>query len=234
MPVRPRAATAKPVDPQFSPDTLKFLKALGFHQNKAWFEENRALYESAVRAPMLATIAATAEAFAKKGIPFTGEPRTAMMRIHRDVRFARDKRPYNTHAAMMLTRDGSRQSRGRFYLGIEADEIVMAAGFWQPEPADLAAFRRAIAARPARFLAMQAALKKGKLALDASETLTRNPSGYPDPDPRIEKALRLKSFYTRRTLEPEDVFDRGRLVKALCAYAMDTLPLHVFGWQVLE
>ena len=34
------------------PQTLPFFKALGFHQTKAWFEENRAIYETQVKAPL--------------------------------------------------------------------------------------------------------------------------------------------------------------------------------------
>ena len=36
----------------FGPKALPFLKALGFHQTKEWFEANRATYESDLKTPL--------------------------------------------------------------------------------------------------------------------------------------------------------------------------------------
>ena len=38
----------------FGPKALAFFEALKFHQDKAWFEENRGLYDSDVLEPMVA------------------------------------------------------------------------------------------------------------------------------------------------------------------------------------
>ena len=38
----------------FGPQTLPFLKALGFHQNREWFEDNRDIYETELREPLAA------------------------------------------------------------------------------------------------------------------------------------------------------------------------------------
>ena len=40
----------------FGPKALPFLKALKFHQSKAWFDENKALYENDLLAPMVALL----------------------------------------------------------------------------------------------------------------------------------------------------------------------------------
>jgi uncharacterized protein (TIGR02453 family) len=182
---------------------------------------------------MIATVEAVVGALAKRKLPFTGDPRTAIMRIHRDVRFTKDKRPFNAHTAMMLSRDGRRDSLGKFYLHVDPKGSFLAAGFWRPEPADLQRLRRAIVARPARFLAMQGALKKAGLALDPEDQLTRRPSGFAELDPRIEAAVRLKSFFVLLELAPSVVMDRAALVKAATDFAAGSMPLTRFGWDVL-
>lgn len=217
----------------FSADTFRFLKALDFHQDRAWFQANREMYEQTVRSPMVATVDAVTAVMRRRKLPFLGDPRTAILRIHRDVRFTKDKRPFNAYAAMMLTRTGRRESEGKFYLQIDPKGSFVAAGFYRPAPADLLKLRRAIAARPARFLAMQAALKRGGLALDPEEQLTRRPSGFAEPDPRIEAAIRLKSFFVLRNLATADIVDPAVLTTACVGFAAAAMPLMRFGWDVL-
>ncbi|MCW5745450.1 MAG: DUF2461 domain-containing protein [Alphaproteobacteria bacterium] len=226
-------AQAEPGASGFSAETLRFLKALDFHQDRGWFQAHRALYERVVRSPMIATVEAVVGGLARRKLPFTGDPRSAIMRIHRDVRFTRDKRPFNAHTAMMLSRSGRRESIGKFYLQVDPRGSFLAAGFYRPEPADLLRLRRAIVARPGRFLAMQQALKKAGLALDPEDQLTRRPSGFADLDPRIDAAVRLKSFFVLRDLAEPEVLDRSVLVKAAGDFAAASMPLMRFGWDVL-
>ena len=40
----------------FSPEALKFLRGLARHNDRAWFEPRKAIYERDVKAPMLALI----------------------------------------------------------------------------------------------------------------------------------------------------------------------------------
>jgi uncharacterized protein (TIGR02453 family) len=217
----------------FSADTFRFLKALDFHQDRAWFQQNRDMYERTVRSPMIATVDTVVAAMRRRKLPFVGDPRTAIMRIHRDVRFMKDKRLFNARTAMILTRTGRRDSSGKFYLHVDPKGSFVAAGFYRPEPADLLKLRRAIVARPARFLAMQAALRRGGLALDPEDQLVRRPSGFAELDPRIEAAVRLKSFFVQRDVPVDDVIDPPALRDTAVAFAAAAMPLMRFGWDVL-
>jgi uncharacterized protein (DUF2461 family) len=44
-----------------------------------------------------------------------------VFRIHRDVRFSKDKKPYKTHVSATLTRDGLKLSPGLVYVHIEPE-----------------------------------------------------------------------------------------------------------------
>ena len=69
----------------FGPQALPFFKALAFHQTREWFEENRATYETAVKAPLGDLVEETAARLAKAKIPLKGDRKSSLFRIHRDV-----------------------------------------------------------------------------------------------------------------------------------------------------
>ena len=129
----------------FGPQALSFFTALKFHQDKAWFDENRGLYQSDVLDPMTALLDDLTAAFAGKRIPLKGDGKRSIFRIHRDVRFAKDKSPYKTHCGAVMTRSGAKNDNGLLYLHISPEGCFAAAGFHMPEPADLAKLRKAIA-----------------------------------------------------------------------------------------
>ena len=97
----------------FGPQALPFFKALAFHQTKEWFEENREIYETAVKAPLGDLVEETAARLAKAKIPVKGDRKSSVFRIHRDVRFSKNKDPYKTNAGVAMTRSGSKNDPGR-------------------------------------------------------------------------------------------------------------------------
>lgn len=217
----------------FSPDTLNFLKALGFHQSREWFEENRALYLSAFKEPLEAYVAAASDACRARKLPLRGDPRRATFRLNRDVRFSKDKSPYKTNGGCVLTRTGLKGSPGIVYTHISPEGCFFAAGFYHPEPPQLLAMRTAIAARPQRFLGVQQKLAAKGLELWDREALTRNPQAFRDVDERIEYAVRFRNYLVRRPFEDALLLDGPQMTAAVAAFARDALPLLQFGWEVL-
>src|SRR5690606_7202042 len=64
----------------FGPKALPFFKALAFHQSKVWFDENRALYDRDVIAPMLALLDELNRRFAKAKLPLTSDGKKSIFR----------------------------------------------------------------------------------------------------------------------------------------------------------
>lgn len=52
-----------------------------------------------------------------------------VFRINRDVRFSKNKTPYNIHRSVSFTRSGAHR-RGGYYLRIEPGKSAMAGGFF--------------------------------------------------------------------------------------------------------
>src|SRR5207244_531775 len=92
----------------FGQKALPFFRALDFHQDRDWFRDNRAIYDADVYEPLAALIATLSEACAARGLPLRGSPKGSIFRIHRDVRFSKDKRPYKAHAGALMTRSGTK------------------------------------------------------------------------------------------------------------------------------
>ncbi len=118
----------------FGAKALPFFKALKFHQSKAWFDENRELYDRDVVEPMIALLDDLTARFAKAKIPLKASGKKSMFRINRDVRFAKDKSPYKTHAGAVMTRSGGKMENGLVYIHIDPEGCFVAGGFHIPEP----------------------------------------------------------------------------------------------------
>jgi uncharacterized protein (TIGR02453 family) len=218
----------------FGPNALPFFKALKFHQSKEWFDANRALYESDVLQPMVALLDDLTAAFAKKRVPLKADGKRSIFRLNRDIRFAKDKSPYKTHAGAVMTRSGGKNDPGVLYVHISPEGCFLAAGFHMPEAETLRKVREAIKAKPARFKAVLAALEKGGLAFRSYDQLTRVPRGFEElKDGPLAEAVRMKSFIVQEPVD-DAVVGSAKLVETTLAFTDRTLPLLTFGWAALE
>jgi uncharacterized protein (TIGR02453 family) len=218
----------------FGPKALAFFRALKFHQTKGWFDENRSLYESDVVAPMVALLGDLTAAFAKAKIPLKADGKRSIFRIHRDVRFAKDKSPYKTHCGAVMTRSGSKMEQGLLYIHIDPEGCFVASGFYLPEPADLARLRKAIATNGKAFQTMETSLRKGGLALGTENQLSRVPRGFEAlKDGPLDGPIRLKSFIVEEPL-PARLITTAALAGTILDFTRRADPLLRFGWKALD
>ncbi len=116
----------------FGQKAIPFLKALDFHQSREWFQENRALYESELHEPFCDLVETLSERFLAAGLGLRGDRKKSLFRINRDVRFAKDKRPYNQHLSAILSPDGTKMEQGVFFVYIGVDRCFAGVAWWQP------------------------------------------------------------------------------------------------------
>jgi uncharacterized protein (DUF2461 family) len=107
--------------PGFASADLAFLSGLAAHNDRDWFTANRAVYDEVLKPALAALIADASTACAARGLALGGDPNKSQFRIHRDVRFSKDKQPYKTHLSAVLTRDGLKMSPGMAYIHIEPE-----------------------------------------------------------------------------------------------------------------
>ena len=109
-----------------SPATVEFLAALRSHNDRDWFAAHKADYEDHLKYPAEQFAAALASELAAA----TGKPHDyRIFRIHRDVRFAKDKTPYSAHLHISLSPEGGCREGGPVWMfGLDPDGLNLGAG----------------------------------------------------------------------------------------------------------
>jgi uncharacterized protein (TIGR02453 family) len=166
--------------PHFQPEAIKFLRGLKRNNDREWFEPRKAIYESALKAPMLSVIAAINEALHDFAPDNVRPPQKAMMRIYRDVRFSPNKSPYKTQVAAWWARTGlEKTSGGGFYMHVSTTEVTVAAGVYMPEREQLLAIRTYLLEHHAELRKLLDGKKlKAKFHEFEGNRLTRPPKGF--------------------------------------------------------
>jgi len=213
----------------FGEKAVPFLKALDFHQSREWFQENRDLYESELHEPFCDLVETLSQRFAAAGLGLRGDRKKSLFRINRDVRFSKDKRPYNRHLSAILSPDGTKMEQGVFYVHIGLERCFAGVAWWQPGPELLQAMRKAIVTKPAAFRGMVAALKKGGLALDAEDRLKRAPRGFEDVvEDDLAQVVRNRHFVVRHDIDPATIHSPA-LVDDIVGFTRSAKPLLDWG-----
>ncbi|HNG17134.1 DUF2461 domain-containing protein [Accumulibacter sp.] len=214
----------------FSQATLSFLDELAANNNREWFAANQARYESLVREPALAFIAAMAPELASFAPHFRAEARKiggSLMRVQRDTRFARDKRPYKTNIGIHFRHQlGKDVHAPGFYVHIASDGCFLGAGCWHPEPDALARIRTHIAEHPERWFAARDERQFAAHWALAGECLSRPPRGYATDHPAIDD-LKRKDFIALAPLAIAQATDQALLPLAARRFA-EAAPLISF------
>jgi uncharacterized protein (TIGR02453 family) len=197
----------------FSNEAIKFLRGLKRNNDRAWFEERRAIYERELKTPMLALISEINEAMVDFAPMHVRPPQKIMMRIYRDIRFSKNKQPYKTHVSGWWARDGlEKTSGGGFYFHMSPEEVFVAAGVYMPEREQLLAIRRYLAEHHKEFRALMKAKKLRTLMTEFDgASLTRAPKGFPEDHPAID-LLKNRQWGVSAKL-PGEMATKASLVK---------------------
>ncbi len=201
----------------FSNEALKFLRGLKRNNDREWFAARKDIYERELKAPMLALIDEVNDAMVEFAPEHVRPPQKIMMRIYRDIRFSKDKRPYKTNVAGWWVRDGLQKTSGAgFYFHVSPVEVIVAAGVYMPEREQLLAIRRHLAEHHEEFRSLMKARKLRSLMQEGDGMkLTRPPKGFAADDPALD-LLVCRQWGVEATLPPE-VATMPALVKEIVA-----------------
>ncbi len=220
---------------RFTPGALTFLRGLKRHNERSWFEANRPTYEREVLGPLRLLSEELDVRFARLAPEFVSPPKRALFRIHRDVRFSKDKSPYKTHAALWVFHRDAGRGVGRdahggagFYFHLEPGASMVAGGFWMPPRPLLSTLRDAIAEDRRAFERIVKAKafvgRFGGLTDDEPGVrLTRVPRGVA-PDHPAAHWLRFNSFTASRPLTDAEALS-PKLVDTIMKDFAALLPL---------
>ncbi len=196
--------------------TLKFLKSLAKNNERDWFNTNKHLYLNA-QENMIAFVDALIKEMNKHDELEDASAKSSLYRIYSDVRFKKDKSPYNPRFAFSLQR-ATKLRRGGYYFCLKPEGSYLACGFFGPNAADLARIRTDIAYNYADWnrLLKAKAIAQNFGGLSGEKVLTA-PRGYDSKHPGIE-LLRHKQFILRCNFSDAEVLAPDFLKKINAMY----------------
>lgn len=181
-------------------DLTRFLAELSENNNRAWFVMNKPRYDI-LRAEFLILVTKLIADLAKFDPSVAAcDPKKALFRINRDMRFAHHKIPYKTTFSAAIAASGAKGIGPVYYLQInEAGKLRLAVGEYLPTPERLRALRQQVVNDGAGFSKLLAnrTLKNNFSELQQSDKLMRPPKGFDATLPHIEY-VKLKSFMVRK------------------------------------
>ncbi len=183
----------------FTNRTFAYLKDLEANNTKDWFEANRARYETDWKAAALDFIAGISGRMAALDPPLIAEPKLngSLRRINRDVRFSKDKSPYNPRLHLVFWTGGHPNRSPGMHFVLSSNGVGAGAGEWGIEPAALSSLRQRIV-DDADGAALIAALERAETVgcRLGEPDLARLPKGF-EAEGRRADLLRYKGFVAR-------------------------------------
>ena len=191
-------------------EALEFFEGLEEDNSKAYWQRNKDVYETLVRAPMEGLLAELE--------PDWGEGK--IFRPYRDVRFSKDKSPYKTNIAAVI---------GDGYIHLTKDTLGVGSGMYQMAADQLERFRRAVDDDRSgkRLVAILTKAREAGLRAEGHDILKTTPKGYPKDHPRVE-LLRYKGLITWREWPAAAWLGTRKAKDRIVSFLQDSKPLNAW------
>jgi len=206
----------------FTPTYLNFFRELSENNNREWFHANKKTYEKEVKAPF--------KAFVQELIDRVGvgeidskvmiDPKDAIFRINRDIRFSKDKTPYKVNNSAIVSPGGRKEKEkpGGIYVELSANYLRVYQGAYMISKEPLQELRDMIAERTDEFNALieDAHFVKmyGQIRGDRNKRLPKYLQEAADKQPLIYN----KQFYYFAEMPPETILSDQLVDKIMEVY----------------
>lgn len=192
----------------------QFFRDLAANNNRDWFHANKKRYESDVKIPFYELVAELISEIGKHDPELNLEVKNAVFRIHRDIRFSKDKTPYKLQMSAIVSRGGrKRMNIPGIYIQIEAEKMMIAGGCYRPDKDDLQRIREHIIANPKRVEALLKDKKFRKffpdgIVGDRNKRLPKDIQPYSEDIPLLYQ----KQYFFYADHEGEDAVTRKDII----------------------
>jgi uncharacterized protein (TIGR02453 family) len=195
-------------------DILSFLIGLQENNTREWMEANKSKYLNC-KQQFEDTISSLIDNIAAFDSHIIGtEPKKCIFRLHRDIRFSKDKRPYKENMGGFISKDGRKGMDGGYYIHIQPGKSMLAGGTYMPPPDILKKIRQEIDYNPDGLIKfMKSSDFKKYFGTFEGDRLKKAPMGYSPDHPNIE-LLKLKSYIVVHRIEDAELLNPGFLENA--------------------
>jgi uncharacterized protein (TIGR02453 family) len=210
-------------------DAVKFLSKLKRNNNKEWFESHREEFNNFVFEPAQEFVVVLGELLRTIVPDIIAVPKTdkSIFRIHRDIRFSKDKLPYKTNLGLYFW-EGSRKKMecSGFYFHIEPGSFFLGSGHYVFTDDQLKKFRNTIY-NPDKAKELDSIVKKLKKKGFGigGKTYKKVPRGF-DPEYPYAEYLLHSGLYAFEESKDLKVLTAENPVKFSFQKYKTMLPLH--------
>ena len=221
----------------FSPESVKFLRDLGRHNERQWFEEHRGRYEKYLLEPFRSLVTNMTGFLMSidDQIDIRPEVGKTISRIYRDTRFSKDKSPYRQRMWLVFKRpkkDFWNWGVG-YYFELSIDSYRYGMGFGDATPKIMTQFRKSLDLDPKRFRKVINFYDKPGNVFEL-EGPRYQQSRYSVNDPVLAEWYDRKTFYLVCNRKIDDTLYSPILVDELIANFRVVAPLYHFMLEVTE
>lgn len=194
---------ALPIEKQ----TLVFLKDLARNNNRDWFSENKSRYLKS-QENMIQFLDQLIVKMNQHDRLETQSGKESLYRIYNDVRFSKDKAPYNPRFAGNFRRHKP-LLRGGYYFWIKPGESKVGCGFTYPNSEDLLRIRQDIDINHKQWkrLLNSKVIQSTFGDMEGNQVKTV-PRGFAKDHPAID-LLRYKQYWFERSFTDKEVMAEG-------------------------
>ncbi len=216
--------------------TLNFLKKLSKHNNREWFESHRDEYNSDFLEPALQLVVELGERLPAITPNIQAIPKIdkSIFRLHRDVRFSKDKSPYKTNLGLYFWEGKKKMDSPGFYFEINTKGFFYGSGIYMPPKEQWKLFRDAVS-NPQLGKELDAAvkkiLKKGNYSIGGKK-YKKVPKGCDVETPYAEYLL-YEGLYAFYESENINELTKADAVDFSFKKFKDMLPVHQWLVKVL-
>ncbi|MCL6218172.1 DUF2461 domain-containing protein [Zunongwangia sp. M21534] len=191
-------------------------------------------YETSVKNPFAIFLKDLIEEIKKFDAELNVEPKDCIARINRDIRFSKDKTPYNLHYTAFISGKGNKdKSIPGLYLRFGVEEIDIMAGCYGVSDTQLFNMRNAIKSDTQKFKDLYSNDKLvSKFGSIQGEEHKRIPKEFQETF-EAEPLIAKKQFYVVAMRETE-LLTSNHLVKELMEYWHTAKPLNDFLTEAIK
>lgn len=198
--------------PYFTPDFIEFFIELSRNNHKEWFDENRKRYEKSIKKPFAHFVGDLIERLKELDPEIEIEPKDAIFRINKDIRFSKDKSPYKLTSSAIVSPSGKKNKEvPGLYIELGPEDVKIYGGVYALSKENLSDLRYHIAANAETFeklLSEKEFVKKyGQIQGEKNKRL---PQGLLEAAEK-QPLLYNKSFYFFTKLPPESILSKDFL-----------------------
>ena len=218
----------------FPQKTVLFLKKLSRNNSREWFEKNRELYNSNFLEPAINFIIEMGEKLFPIAPNINVIPKIdkSIFRIHRDVRFSKNKAPYKTNMGLYFWEGPGKKMEGSgYYFHLEQKGFGAGAGMYMFSKEHLKKFRDIVSV-PKKGKELDLIIKKitrNGVYETGGKKFKKTPRGY-DPKGKYAEYLLYEGLYAWYDGKDFAEISNGNAVDVIFKKFKDMSALH--NWLV--